>query len=86
MYHERYPDIVFRIEELHREAELVRRLRRSDDASASRSWLAALIDRLRPAAPVTAVVAPARLVDRRSTADTDDCPECPAGASGARAA
>jgi hypothetical protein len=85
MYHERYPDIMFRIEERHREAELGRRLRRSDDAPARRSWLAALVDRLRPT-PSASMIAPPRVADRRPTFDADDCPECPAGASGARAA
>jgi hypothetical protein len=91
MYHERYPDIMFRLAEQHRDADLARRLRPSDGAAAARrgtlasltGWLVGTLGR-GPA--VTPATAPAHIADRRPARDMVECPECPPGARDARAA
>lgn len=68
MYHDRYPEIMSRIAELHREAELARsRTPQSDE-------------------PLGPVVASERAPIETAVIQSADCPECPSGATRARAA
>jgi hypothetical protein len=68
MYHDRYPEIMSRIAELHREAERARSRTPQAEEPIAR-------DVAHERAPIeAAVVQPA------------DCPECPSGATPARAA
>jgi hypothetical protein len=68
MYHDRYPEIMSRIAELHREAELARgRTPQSDE-------------------PYARVVATERAPTDVGVVQPAECPECPSGATPARAA